>query len=116
MSTPVVRPLARGLAIALASVPMLFGVVRAAQTRSDFRYLVVALVSLASAALVFVVGRRGAPVTAARAALCFVLTTLAAMATGFAQGARSVPAVLAVAIGFAFCVTLAGVVGIKGES
>lgn len=89
---------------------------RAAQTRSDFRYLVVALVSLASAALVFFVGRRGGPVSAARAALSFVVATLAAMAMAFAQGARSVPAVAAVAIGFAFCVTLAGVIDISART
>ena len=89
---------------------------RAAQTRSDFRYLVVALVSLASAALVFFVGRRGGRVTAARAALSFVVATLAGMGTGFVQGARSVPAVAAVAIAFALCVTLAGVVGISART
>ena len=116
MSTPVVRPLARALAIALAAAPLLFGVVRAAQTRSDFRYLVVALVSLASAALAFFVGRSGRRVTAARAALSFVVATLAGMGTGFVQGARSVPAVAAVAIAFALCVTLAGVVGISART
>ena len=83
MSTPVVRPLARALAIALAAAPLLFGVVRAAQTRSDFRYLVLALASLASAALVLFVGRRGGRVTAARATLSFVVATLAGMGTGF---------------------------------
>jgi len=53
---PLVGPrwrLSRVLAVAFAAIPFVFGGLRALQTRTDFRYLVTALASLAAAVTIF---------------------------------------------------------------
>jgi FtsH-binding integral membrane protein len=93
------------LCVVLAAVPLIFGVLRAAQTRADFRYLWVAIAAGVGAAIVVIGGTR-APGRARGFSLfsaAFVVSTLAAALIGRLLGATSIAAVLAVAAFFGFC-------------
>ena len=88
--------------ILIAALPMAFGVIRAATTGTDFRYLWSALAALAGA--VAIMARAGAPLSAAsRLVLALGVSTLLAATTAFLVGARSPGAVLVVALAFAGC-------------
>jgi hypothetical protein len=91
-------------AIAIAALPFAFGAARALQTGSDFRYLVVAVASLASATAIVRLGARRGPSSGVWV-LALVGATLVSSAVAFALGARSAPAVLVVALAFSACVT-----------
>lgn len=89
--------------IVIASLPIAFGVIRAATTGTDFRYLWTAIAALAGAAAV--TGRPSAAhhlhVMPVLLAAC--VSTLLAAATAFLVGARSPGAVLVVALAFGTC-------------
>jgi hypothetical protein len=91
------------LGLLLVAIPFGFAALRALGTGTDLRYAWVALAAAGGAAALLLPGGRGARPTGARHALAVVVATAAASAVGFGQGARSVPAVLFVAIGFAVC-------------
>ena len=81
--------------------PIAFGVIRAATTGTDFRYLWTALAALTGA--VAVTARGQATSRSAVLLLAACAGTVLAAATAFAGGARSRGAVLAVALAFAAC-------------
>lgn len=95
-------------AILFAAAPLAFGLIRAVETGTDFRYLWVAIASFIGALVLMAIGKpRGqtpSPIPALPA-IVFVVTTLIAAATAFLLGARSAPAVLAVASAFGLCWT-----------
>jgi FtsH-binding integral membrane protein len=97
----------------VAAVPFVFGVLRAAQTRTDFRYLWVAIAAGIGAAIVVIGGTRGPDRTRGFTlfAVAFVVSSLAAALLGRVLGATSIPAVLAVAVFFGFC-SAAGQTGV----
>ena len=117
---PLVGPrwrLSRVLAVAFAAIPFVFGGLRALQTRTDFRYLVTALASLAAAVTIFRLGasfgrRAASPVPLWLLALSGA--TLFAGAVAFGLGATSSTAVWVVAFGFGLCVTASGALGLFG--
>ncbi len=116
MNQHAARKLVRLLALGIAAIPIGFGALRALTTGTDFRYLVMALASFATAATVF---RLGASRVRSRWLLgCTALTgsTLVAAAVAFGQGATSGPAVLVVALAFSFCVTTSGMLGLFSRS
>lgn len=95
-----------GMSILFALAPIGFGVIRAVRTGNDFRYLWVALASLVSAAIVFVIGNvdsRRPTVAAVRATWVFVIATLFAVIAASLLGARLGPASLVVTSAFGFC-------------
>jgi hypothetical protein len=92
------------IAILFAAIPFAFGLIRALQTGTDFRYLWVAIVSFVSAAAVMAIGNvRNREPTVTLPAAVLVIATLDAAATAYLLGARSAPAVLVVALAFALC-------------
>ena len=86
----------------VAALPVTFGVIRAAMTRTDFRYLESALVALAGAVAVTARGT-SARFGGRRLLLSMGAGTMLAAATAFLVGARSLGAVLAVALAFGGC-------------
>ena len=91
------------LGLLLAALPIAFGVLRAASTGADYRYVWTAVASTLVAMVVMMI-RRGTMVPTARRVVGALLgAATVASVTGFAQGATSVPAVLFVALGFAIC-------------
>jgi hypothetical protein len=97
----------------VAAVPLIFGVLRGAQTGTDFRYLWVAIAASAGAAIGVMVGTRVVPRIGIFSlfAAAFVVSTLAAALLGRVLGATSIPAVMAVAVFFGFC-SAAGQAGV----
>jgi len=96
----------RSFSIFFLSLPFLFGLLRAATTSNDFRYIWVAAASLAGAgAVTAAAGRRmrRPRVALTRSAVSFVVATLFATASGMLQGTRFGPGLLVVASSFAFC-------------
>ena len=91
------------LGLVLAVLPLAFGALRAATTGADWRYVWVAVASTVVAAAVMAIRRRAGAPTTGRVLAALLGAAMAASATGFAQGATSVPAVLFVALGFAIC-------------
>lgn len=93
----------RSLGFALAAIPFGFGLLRAVGTGSDLRYVWVALAAAVAAGTTLVYIGRGSPAGIARFLRALVASAAAACVAGFALGARSIPAVLFVALGFAIC-------------
>jgi FtsH-binding integral membrane protein len=93
------------LCVVLAAVPLIFGVLRAAQTHTDFRYLWVAIAAGVGAAIVVIGGTRAPDRSRGFTlfAVAFVVSTLAAALIGRLLGANSTAAILAVAVFFGFC-------------
>jgi hypothetical protein len=94
------------LAILLGAAPIAFPVIRLVETGNDLRFVWMALASLASVALVMVLGRarvRTTTMVVALAALAFVVATLAGALVATLLGATSGPAVWLVASAFALC-------------
>ena len=89
-----------GLSIVATALPFAFGLIRAARTASDFRYLWVALASAAGAALVWKMAK-GYPKPAAVALVLAVATVLAVLA-GVLTGAALGP-ILIVGLAFGSC-------------
>lgn len=90
----------------VAALPLAFGVIRAATTGMDFRYLWVAIVSTLAAGLMIAVTRRASrpsPGIAVRIAFAVFAAAGAAGICAFALGGGSAPAVVMVAGGFALC-------------
>ena len=90
----------------VAALPLAFGVIRAVTTGTDLRYLLVAIVSTLSAALMLTVARRvsrPSPGIVVRIAFAVFAAAGAAGVCAFALGAGSAPAVLVVALAFALC-------------
>ena len=94
------------VSILLAAIPFAFAIVRALQTRSDFRYLWVALASFVGAAAVMTIGRARQRTPARVLALSVVALIAAALFAGivaFVVGARAALAMAVVAVGFGGC-------------
>ena len=91
-----------GAGVLIASLPIAFGVIRAATTGTDLRYLWSAIAALAGAVAVTARGSNTGRV-ALRGMLALCAGTLLAAATAFIVGARSPGAVLAVALAFGAC-------------
>jgi hypothetical protein len=101
-----IEPLGRALAILFAAMPFAFAAIRAMRTGSDVRYVWVALVSFAGAAIVFLPGRsrgRTPPLAFALSAAVFVAATMAAVAAALVLGTRLGPGILIVAASFGMC-------------
>jgi hypothetical protein len=95
--------------LSIASIPFGFAVLRAATTGTDFRYFWLASASTLGAACILVVANRArpqAPGVVVRVAFALLGATGSAAVTGFALGARSIPALIVVALGFATCSAL----------
>ena len=107
MLSPARRAMSRLAACLFAAAPVLFGTARAIQTRTDFRYLVVALATLTTVVIVMLVRRNDHALTPGRAVLAFVAASFVGSGLAFAQGAKSISAVIVVALAFAGCATLA---------
>ena len=86
----------------IAGLPIAFGVIRAAQTGTDFRYLWSAIAALAGAAAVTARGSNARRL-AVTGILALCMGTLLAAATAVIVGARSPGAVLVVALAFGTC-------------
>ena len=94
------------LAILCAAVPFAFGVIRAVQTGSDFRYLWMALASYigAGAVMLFLRARdRNRNVLLGQSTVAFVVATLLAAITGYLLGARAAAGIWIVSAAFGFC-------------
>lgn len=94
------------LGLLVAAIPFGFAVLRAVGTGWDLRYLWIALAAAVVAWAVLRFGGRGVRPGGRGVAVALVASTAAASVAGFVQGARSVPAVLFVAVGFAICETV----------
>ena len=88
------------LAIVLALVPFGFAAMRAASTRTDFRYFWLALASLVAAATVAAIGRRS-PLSVWVGG--FVVSTASAMLAAYLVAGASGIGALIVAASFGFC-------------
>lgn len=88
----------------VAALPIAFGVVRAATTGTDFRYLWSGVAALAGA--VVTVRANAARRPEVQAVLALSAGTVLAAATAFLVGARSLGAVLVVAFAFGACVAV----------
>lgn len=98
--------LLRSLAIALAALPLAFGLVRAISTGNDLRYVWVALASLLGAAVIMAVARSssvGPLVAVAMSAAVFVISTFLAMLAALLLGTRMGAGMLVVASSFGLC-------------
>lgn len=91
------------LGLLLTALPFVFATLRAFGTGTDLRYVWVALAAAIAAAAVFAYRGQSARPATARVIVALVASTVSASASGFMLGARSVPAVLFVAFGFAIC-------------
>jgi CHASE2 domain-containing sensor protein len=94
------------LSILFAATPFAFALLRAFQTGNDFRFLWLAFASFLGAAAVTALGksrRREPKVVFALSTLTLVIATLLAGLAAFLLGAKSVPAVGAVALAFGIC-------------
>lgn len=91
-----------GAGVLIASLPIAFGVIRAAQTGTDFRSLWSAIAALVGAAAV-IARRSNTDRVAVRGTLALCVATLLAAAMAFLVGARSPGAVLVVALAFGAC-------------
>jgi hypothetical protein len=98
-------------AVGSAAVPFVFALIRAIETRRDFRYFWVALGALCGAAAILLLARPS-PVTLSRAitraASMFVLATLFAVVAALLLGTRLGPGIIIVAMSFGACVALGG--------
>jgi len=96
----------RSFSIFFLSLPFLFGLLRAATTSNDFRYLWVAAASLFGAGAFTAIARfrmRRPRVVVALSVGSFFVAALCAIATGMLLGTRLGPGLLVVASSFAFC-------------
>ena len=96
----------RSFSIFFLSLPFLFGLLRAATTSNDFRYIWVAAASLVGAGAV--TAAAGKRMRRPRVALAlsggsFVVATVFSSAAGILQGTRFGPGLLVVASSFALC-------------
>jgi hypothetical protein len=101
------------------ALPVAFGVVRAASTGTDFRYLWVAAASVSGAAAVAMVGRGFGGGTSAAillAAAAFLASTLAAMFAASWLGTSLGPGMLVVAAAFGFCSAVGSVLYARARS
>jgi len=96
----------RSLSLFFLSMPFLFGLLRAATTGNDFRYLWVAAASLFGAGTLTAAARgrmRKPRVALAVSVGSFIVATLCATAAAMLLGARLGPGLLVVVSSFAFC-------------
>ena len=96
----------RSFSIFFISLPFLFGLLRAATTGNDFRYLWVAAAALSGAGVIIAVAKgqlRQPRVAVAFSVGSFVVATLCATAAGMLLGTRFGAGLLVVASSFAFC-------------
>lgn len=94
----------RSISLFFVAMPFLFGLLRAAVSGNDFRYLWVAAASLCGAAVFTAVTR--APSRRRRVALsigAFIVATLCSTAAAMLQGTRLGPGLVFVAASFGFC-------------
>jgi predicted neutral ceramidase superfamily lipid hydrolase len=91
------------IAILVAAVPFAFGLIRALQTGTDFRYLWVAIASFIAATGVIAAWNARIRTPLSLASVVLIIATLVAAAMAFLLGARSAPAVLVVALAFGLC-------------
>jgi hypothetical protein len=96
----------RALALACGAPPFAFGLIRAAQTGTDFRYVWVAFASACGAAATVAAARRfvrTGGVAAGVSAASFIVATLAGALAAASVGTRFGPGMLIVASAFALC-------------
>lgn len=93
----------RLLGLVLAAIPFGFGVLRAVTSGTDRRYVWVAFAAALAAGATLAYSRRAARAGLAPFAAALVVSIAAAGVAGFVLGARSIPSVLLVAVGFAMC-------------
>jgi hypothetical protein len=108
------RTLVRVAAAALAAIPLAFGSLRALQTGKDFRYLITAIASLATATIItrLVATRdREAVRPLWRSMIALIGATIVAAGVAYGLGARSGPAIWFVALGFSVCMTASTALG-----
>jgi hypothetical protein len=92
--------------IAFAALPVAFGLIRAAQTGTDLRYIWLALAALLGAVAVVAIGRgsRDTPLrVVALAAAALAVATFLAILTALLLGTRLGPGLLVVASSFGLC-------------
>lgn len=97
--------------ILIALVPFAFGVLRALETGSDFRFLWTALGSSLGAILVMTLGKarsRSRHALFSLSIVALVMATLLAALAALLLGARSAPAIWVVAFGFGLCSAVGG--------
>lgn len=87
----------------VVAIPFIFAVLRAISSGTDFRFAWVALAAAAAAWTALVYRDRDARPGTTKFVIALIASTVAGSLTGFASGARSIPAVLVVGIGFAIC-------------
>jgi hypothetical protein len=96
----------RSFSIFFLSMPFLFGLLRAATTSNDFRYLWVAAASLLGAGAFTAAARgemRRPRIAVAYSGGSFILATVCATAAGMFLGTRFGAGLLVVSSSFAFC-------------
>ena len=94
------------VSIVFAAIPFAFGLIRAVQTRSDFRYLWMAIASSLAAVIVVAIGKargRASGGILVLSAATFLVAALVAASVGYMFGARSAVGVGIVSAAFAFC-------------
>jgi hypothetical protein len=89
------------VSILLMAAPIVFGIVRAYTTASDYRYIWVAIASTLGVGLVMWI-RKAAQASSTTSILAFVIATLLAWTVAMVTGAKPVPALM-VASFFGFC-------------
>jgi hypothetical protein len=108
------RTAGRIISLVCASAPLAFGALRFITTGTDFRYLVVALVSLITVATIFFssASAAGGAGRRRRAFLAPVAGTILAATAALALGAASIPAIAFVSFCFTLCFMPAGAFGL----
>jgi hypothetical protein len=98
----------RSAAVAVAAVPVLFALIRAAATRgADLRYFALAAAALGSGALVLLLlAQNRLRSTSWVFAQTFAIGAVSATVAGWLLGVVLGPGLLIVAAGFAFCVAV----------
>lgn len=100
------------LAVLFAAAPFAVSLVAVLGRRHDVRWLAMALVGFAAAAVVAAIGKaRGAKpgMGLMFAVVMLVVVTVLAACTAYLLGARAMPGVMGVAVVFALCFTASGI-------
>lgn len=90
-------------ALLIGAVPVAFGIIRAAQTGDDFRYLWLAGAALLGSLVVVTVSRAPTGISVGRGLSAVAAGAASAAAAALLQGATAGPGVAVVAIGFGAC-------------
>ena len=96
-------------AVLLGAVPVIFGVIRAATTGNDFRYIWLAGAAIVGSMLVLPPRRRAGHLSLWRACGTVAAGAVSAAAVAILTGAKAGPGIAIVASGFGFCTGTSGV-------